>query len=114
MLGTGSITMRTGSSPQVMNSFSVDTRSSSWNDVDEIRADIPQDEMQAIFQQFVDSGITDSPSSDKKAGTIPGKAVVMIGGRLDREKIRRKTDDETIVKMVERLVKWMVEQENAR
>ncbi len=114
ILGTGSITMRTGSSPQIMNSFSVDTRSSSWNDVDEIRADIPPDEMQAILQQFVDSGITDSPRSDKKAGQAPGKPVVMIGGRIDREKIRRMTDDEKLVKMTERLIKWMAEQEDAR
>lgn len=114
LLGTGAITMRTGSSPQIMNTFSVDTRSSSWNDIEEIRADIPQDEMQAIFQQFIDTGITDSPRSDKNAGKNPGKPFAMFGGRIDREKIRRKTDDPALMKMVERLAKWMIDQENAR
>ena len=114
LLGTGAITLKTGSSPQVMNSFAVDTRNSSWNDVDEVRAEIPQEEMQSVFQQFIDNGVTDSPRSDKKAGKTPGKAFVMIGGRIDKEKIRRATDDPQLVKMVERLIKWTAEQEASR
>lgn len=114
MLGTGSITMRMGTSPRIADSFSYDTRNANWNDVEQIRADIPQEEMQDVFQMFIDNGITDSPRSDKHAGEIPGKAIVMIGARIDREKIRRRTDDEKIVGMVERLIQWLVDQEEAR
>ena len=114
LLGTGSLSYRSGNSPQLSNSFSTDVTHPSWGDISEGSFPIPPSEMRQIFQSFLDHGALDNPKSDKNAGKTPGQPVVSLTSKFRNAKpSRRITSDPVLVGMVERLIRW-IELEESR
>ncbi|MGI6495044.1 MAG: hypothetical protein ACOX5G_02970 [Kiritimatiellia bacterium] len=112
LLGTGSISLRKGISPQLADSFSTDVAHPGWNDVSTFVASIPPSEMRQVFQSFLDAGALDSPRSDRKEGVLPGRAFVVLTSKFKAGRsYRRATADAKLVGMVERLVRWVEMQE---
>ena len=86
--GTGTAILKTGPSPQVVDSFSQDVTDRSWNSFVEERRQFTPREMRAVFQVFVDEGIVPSRSVREEGPALP---LLQCSGTIGRNKFVRIT-----------------------
>lgn len=100
IFGSGEMIFKTGRSPQIWDSFSTQVDDPNWNDIYSDRLHLSQEEMESIFQEFVDKGLVPQNVYTRSAGEIKKPNVRFIA-QIGREKVRRVTDNVYLVKLVE-------------
>lgn len=99
LFGAGEIEFATGRSKRVTSSFNMEVDSPYWDDLHTDRMHIGQDQMQELFQDFVDAGLF------PRRGTGPpperSAPLVKVNSRIGRKRTLRITDDRKIVRIVE-------------
>lgn len=98
-VGSGSLEMKSGPSPQVEDSFSQNYLDPRWNDFVKETATFTPDEMKAAFQTLVDEGLVATPSPPRVEDLK--RPFVQYAGTLNTEKFRYHTDNRRLVSLVE-------------
>ena len=99
--GTGEVECRTGRSPRVTNSFSLQTDHPHWNEIISDRTYLPKNEIAAVFQRFVDEGVIAHFPPKSPPATRPA---VFIKGNISAYKISLLTDNPHLVSLVEEIL----------
>lgn len=99
LLGSGSISMKIGTSEQVLNDFATGADAESWNDIQEDRINISPEMMRQILQVFVDEGLVPQyPAYLPPPQKLPQIRYV---GTIRGTKFGLQTDNPYLVKLVE-------------
>jgi hypothetical protein len=88
LYGTGAAVLRTGPSPQVVDSFAHDINDRSWNSFVEERKQFTPAEMREVFQVFVDEGLVPSRNVREEGPALP---LLQCAGTIGRNKFVRVT-----------------------
>ncbi len=100
LLGVGEVIVKTGRSPQLWDSFSTKVGDPYWNELFTDRMHLPQDEMQTVFQAFVDEGLIPARLFTRRTENLK-PPYVNISAQVGMEKIRIATDNPYLVQLVE-------------
>ena len=100
LFGSGEVIFKTGRSPQIWDSFSEQVSDPNWNDVYSDRMHLSQEEMESVFQAFVDEGLIPQKVYTRSAGEVK-KPYVKFAAQVGREKVRRVTDNMYLVVLVQ-------------
>jgi hypothetical protein len=100
LFGAGEVEFKTGRSPRLWSSFSDKVNDPYWNDLYSDRMHLPKEEMQSVFQAFVDEGIAPRDEFTRKTEAVK-RPYVNISAQIGREKIRLATDNKYLVDLVE-------------
>lgn len=100
IFGSGEVVFKTGRSPQIWDSFSAQVEDPNWNDVFSDRIHLSQEEMELVFQAFVDEGLIPQRVYTRAAKEVE-KPYVKFAAQVGREKVRRVTDNKFLVALVE-------------
>ncbi|MGN0844875.1 MAG: hypothetical protein ACI4QT_06610 [Kiritimatiellia bacterium] len=99
LLGSGSISVKTGTSEQVLSDFATGADAESWNDIQEDRINISPEMMRQILQVFVDEGLVPQyPAYLPPPQKLPQIRYV---GTIQGTKFGLQTDNPFLVKLVE-------------
>jgi len=104
LYGSGEIIFLTGRSPKVWDSFSSKVDDPHWTEIFEDRLHVPQDDMQAVYQQLVDAGLVTVRAGSRFHREDLRPPFVKFNGRIDRERVIRITDDRRLVRIIERIL----------
>ena len=99
LVGSGKVEMKSGPSPQVEDSFSVDYGNPHWHDIVRETLTFPPEEMKEVFQTFVDEGLVATPSPPRRENLR--RPFVEYAGTINTEKFRYLTDNRRLVSLVE-------------
>ncbi len=99
LLGSGSISMKIGTSEQVVNDFATGSDADSWNDMQEDRINISPDMMRQILQVFVDEGLI--PQYPAYLPPPQKTPQIRYVGKIQGTKFGMQTDNPFLVKLVE-------------
>ncbi len=100
LFGVGEVMFKTGRSPQLWDSFSDKVSDPYWNELFSDRMHLARDEMQTVFQAFVDEGLIPKYSFTRKVEDLK-PPYVNISAQVGRDKIRMATDNPHLVQLVE-------------
>ncbi len=100
LLGVGEVVVKTGRSPQLWDSFSTKVTDPYWNELFTDRMHLPTDEMQRVFQAFVDEGLIPTGTFTRRTEKLK-PPYVNISAQVGMEKIRMATDNPFLVGLVE-------------
>lgn len=100
LFGVGEVVVKTGRSPQLWDSFSTKVTDPYWNELFTDRMHLPPDEMQTVFQAFVDEGIIPARTFTRRTEDLK-PPYVNISAQVGMEKIRTATDNPFLVGLVE-------------
>lgn len=106
IFGSGQIRLRSGLSPQVMDSFASDPTHPHWNHYYEDNAGFRPEEIRDLFQRLVDAGMVYSNITGPKRQEALELPNLQMAGKINGHKIVRFTDDPEIVGIVENLLNW--------
>ena len=101
LYGTGSAVLRTGPSPQVVDSFAQDVTHRSWNALVEERKEFTPAQMSAVFQVFVDEGLVPSRGVREEG---PERPFLKCAGTIGPNKFVRQTRNRLILDVFEDFV----------
>ena len=99
--GTGAAVLRTGPSPQVVDSFAQDVTDRSWNSFVEERKEFTPAQMRDVFQVFVDEGIVPSRNVREEGPALP---FLRCAGTIGPNKFVRATRNRLLVDAFEDFV----------
>ncbi len=100
LFGVGEVIVKTGRSPQLWDSFSTKVTDPYWNELFTDRMHLSHDEMQTVFQAFVDEGIIPAGTFTRRTENLK-PPYVNISAQVGMEKIRTATDNPFLVQLVE-------------
>ena len=100
LFGVGEVIVKTGRSPQLWDSFSTKVTDPYWNELFTDRMHLPPDEMQTVFQAFVDEGLIPARTFTRRTKNLK-PPYVNISAQVGMEKIRTATDNPFLVGLVE-------------
>lgn len=100
IFGSGEVVFKIGRSPQIWDSFSDQIADPNWNDIFSDRMHLSQEEMESVFQAFVDEGLVPQRVYTKRAKEVE-KPYVKFAAQVGREKVRRVTDNKYLVELVQ-------------
>ena len=100
IFGSGEVVFKTGRSPQIWDPFSAQVEDPNWNDVFSDRIHLSQEEMESVFQAFVDEGLIPQRVYTRSAKEVE-KPYVKFAAQVGREKVRRVTDNKYLVELVQ-------------
>ena len=101
LYGTGAAVLRTGPSPQVVDSFSQDITHRSWNSFVEDRRNFTPAQMRGVFQVFVDEGLVPSRGVREEGPALP---LLQCSGTIGPNKFVRITRNRLIADAFEDFV----------
>jgi len=102
LIGSGSLQLRRGSSPRVLDDFASNTAHPNWDDFRQEEFTLPAGEMRQIFQALVNRGIFDEePPANRGAPVLP---MAKISGRLNGDRFFRHTTEPELLEIVDRLL----------
>lgn len=102
LLGSGSITMKIGSSEQVVNDFAMSHDAATWNDILEDSINVDPAMMAEILQIFVDEGLM--PVFPRLLPPVEKKPQIRYVGKINNTKFSCATDNRYLVELVERFI----------
>lgn len=102
LIGTGMASFCSGPSPQVRDSFSVDSEHPDWNRLVRDNATFTQSEMADVFQIFVDEGLV--PTRRTSPSRV-GAPVLQFAGTLENRKFSGATDNTVLIAAFEDFVR---------
>ena len=101
--GTGERVFRTGRSPRLADSFSDAVGDPYWNDYFSDRIHLDREEIQEVFQIFVDEGIV--PKNQRRVSKQPyRKPYITAAAQIGNEKVRLLTDNKYLVQLAEEAI----------
>ena len=98
--GSGSVSVKSGFSPLVLDDFATDSSHPFWSDIVADRTALSPEEMRKSFQTFVDNGLVAIP--DPRPEEEQSLPRIRYTGTIGTEKIRYATDNAVLVELVER------------
>ncbi len=104
LFGSGSILLRRGTSPRVMDGFSADIDSPSWQDYHENRLNTSMEEMAEVFQRFVDLGLV---YPIRRQPGLPASLpfpLVRVVGKIDGNPVNRIVTEPELVGLIESII----------
>ena len=101
LYGGGLAVLRTGRSPQLRNSFSIDASHPDWNHVAEGRLDLTAEQMRTVMQVFVDEGLVPSRTVTEDGPAAP---VLQYAGNINGKKFRNVTVNAILIDTFEDFV----------
>jgi len=101
LYGTGAAVLRTGPSPQVVDSFAQDVTDRSWNAYVEARKEFTPAQMRAVLQVFVDERLVPSRQVREEGPALP---VLKCAGTIGPNKFVRSTRNRLLVDAFEDFV----------
>lgn len=102
LIGNGSIQLRRGNSPRVLDDFAGNTANPNWDDYHQADINVATTEMRQIFQAFINRGVCDAePKHPREAPVLP---MAKLNGRLDRERFFRHTTEPDLLEIVTNLL----------
>ena len=101
LYGTGAAVLRTGPSPQVVDSFAQDVTDRSWNAYVEARKEFTPAQMRAVLQVFVDEGLVPSRRVRESGPALP---VLKCAGTIGPNKFVRQTRNRLLADVFEDFV----------
>ncbi len=104
--GSGQIRLRSGLSPQVMDSFASDPTHPHWNHYHEDNAGVRPEEITVIFQRLVDAGMVYANITGPKNPDPLGLPRLQIAGKINGHKIIRTTENPEMIAIVEHILDW--------
>ena len=99
LFGSGEVEFQTGRSPQLWSSFSDKVDDPYWNDLFKDRMHLSHDEMQSVYQAFVDEGIVPRGSFTIKEENVK-PPYIKVSAQIGREKVRMATDNPRLIQIV--------------
>jgi hypothetical protein len=110
LVGSGSLQMRSGSSPRVLDDFASNTAHPNWDDFKLVEINLAPDKMKQIFQALVNRGVLEKePRANRKLPVLP---MAKISGRFNRERFFRHTNAPEILEVVTQ-IQTLVDHYNA-
>ena len=100
LFGSGEVEFQTGRSPQLWSAFSDKVDDPYWNDLFKDRMHLSPDEMQSVYQAFVDEGIVPKGSFTLKEENVK-PPYIKVSAQIGREKVRMATDNPRLIQLVE-------------
>jgi hypothetical protein len=98
LIGNGSIQLRRGASPRVLDDFAGNTAHPKWDDYRQEEMNVSPAEMHQILQALVNRGVFDKePKHAKGAPVLP---MAKLNGRLDGERFFRHTTESGLLEVV--------------
>ena len=98
--GTGEILFRTGRSPRLADAFSDAVNDPYWNDYYSDRIHLDHEEIQEVYQFFVDEGIV--PKNQMRVNKQPyTKPYITVAAQIGNEKVRLLTGNKHLVQLTE-------------
>ncbi len=101
LYGTGAAVLRTGPSPQVVDSFAHDINDRSWNSFVEERKQFTPAEMRDVLQVFVDEGLVPSRGVREEGPALP---LLQCAGTIGPNKFVRDTRNRLLADVFEDFV----------
>jgi hypothetical protein len=102
LIGSGSIQLRRGNSPRVLDDFAGNTAHPNWDDYKQDELNVSSAEIRQVFQALVNRGVCDKePKHPEGSPVLP---MAKLNGRLDGERFFRHTTEPDLLEVVTRLL----------